>query len=199
VLFERRLQEGLKDGSISLAFRRWQRSQVVAGRQYRSPIGMVDVTEVRVVDGPIPEADAVRAGFPSVTALERQLTGDAGASLFRIEMRLSQQADPRETLAADGALDDSGFVALEQRLKRLDRTRPWTRETLEAIAAQPGRRAGDLAEQLGWNELLEFKLRVRQLKALGLTISLQTGYRLSPRGEAYLARISVESRARSPK
>jgi hypothetical protein len=33
-------------------------------------------------------------------------------------------------------------------------------------------------------ERLVFKARVRRLKALGLTISLGTGYRLSPRGEA---------------
>jgi hypothetical protein len=32
----------------------------------------------------------------------------------------------------------------------------------------------------------EFKQRVRRLKALGLTESLQVGYRLSPRGMAFL-------------
>ena len=31
-----------------------------------------------------------------------------------------------------------------------------------------------------------FKLNVRKLKALGLTESLEVGYRLSPRGAAYL-------------
>jgi hypothetical protein len=29
-------------------------------------------------------------------------------------------------------------------------------------------------------------VNVRKLKALGLTISLEVGYRLSPRGQAYL-------------
>jgi hypothetical protein len=47
-------------------------------------------------------------------------------------------------------------------------------------------RAGDLADDLG-RERLDVKLDVRKLKALGLTISLGVGYRLSPRGEAYLA------------
>ena len=51
-----------------------------------------------------------------------------------------------------------------------------------------------LAETLGWDRP-EFKLQVRRLKALGLTISLDVGYRLSPRGEAYLA--WVRSRNRS--
>jgi hypothetical protein len=48
-------------------------------------------------------------------------------------------------------------------------------------------RAGDLADACG-RERLDFKLDVRKLKALGLTESLSVGYRLSPRGAAYLAR-----------
>ena len=35
-------------------------------------------------------------------------------------------------------------------------------------------------------ERLRFKERVRRLKALGLTESLEVGYRLSPRGQAFL-------------
>ena len=33
--------------------------------------------------------------------------------------------------------------------------------------------------------MLPFKRNVRKLKELGLTESLEVGYRLSPRGEAY--------------
>ena len=47
-------------------------------------------------------------------------------------------------------------------------------------------RAGDLAAELGM-ERLPFKTDVRKLKALGLTESLDVGYRLSPRGTAFLA------------
>ena len=39
---------------------------------------------------------------------------------------------------------------------------------------------------VGWPDLATFKTHVRQLKELGLTLSLRIGYRLSPRGEAYL-------------
>ena len=56
---------------------------------------------------------------------------------------------------------------------------------MRAIAAAPGLRAGDLAAGLG-RERLPFKADVRKLKALGLTESLEVGYRLSPRGRAYL-------------
>ncbi|WP_235654380.1 hypothetical protein [Mycolicibacterium houstonense] len=47
-------------------------------------------------------------------------------------------------------------------------------------------RAPDLAAQVDC-EVPRFKRRVRQLKGLGLTISLDVGYRLAPRGRAYLA------------
>ncbi len=68
----------------------------------------------------------------------------------------------------------------------MTRNGSWTRETLELIAAKPAVRAGDLAQQLG-QERLPFKANVRKLKALGLTESLEVGYRLSPRGRAFLA------------
>ena len=53
----------------------------------------------------------------------------------------------------------------------------------------PGRLLGAtvLAEELG-RELRPMKADIRRLKALGLTESLRVGYRLSPRGEAYLDR-----------
>ena len=55
---------------------------------------------------------------------------------------------------------------------------------LELIATRPGTRAPDLAASLG-RETAPFKADVRKLKELGLTESLQIGYRLSPRGRAY--------------
>jgi hypothetical protein len=65
-------------------------------------------------------------------------------------------------------------------------------KTLGLVAANPARRAGDLAPQMN-QELLAFKLNVRKLKNLGLTISLGTGYEISPRGRAYLD--AAETRA----
>ena len=56
---------------------------------------------------------------------------------------------------------------------------------LAAIEQRPATRAPDLAESFG-RDTAEFKVDVRKLKNLGLTLSLPVGYRLSPRGEAYL-------------
>jgi len=199
VLFEKRLQDGLKNGSISLAFRRWRRPQVVAGRQYRSPIGMVEVSSVSSVDAnEISSEDVEQAGFASRAALLKDLPGEDsdGTRLYRVRLRLSAAPDPREKLASKETLSHEDVQQLDAKLARLDRERAWTHATLDAIARQPGRRAGDLAEQLGWAELQDFKLHVRRLKDLGLTLSLRVGYQLSPRGEAYLAVIGAGQRER---
>jgi hypothetical protein len=84
-------------------------------------------------------------------------------------------------------LSEADVAAIDQRLDRLDRASsngPWTYATLAIISARPTVRAPDLAAELG-RERLPFKLDVRKLKALGLTISLRVGYQLSSRGEAY--------------
>ncbi len=72
----------------------------------------------------------------------------------------------------------------------------WTQATLRAIEARPGVLAAKLARALG-RPRDEFKRDVRKLKNLGLTFSLEIGYRLTPKGEALLvqARHDCDSRA----
>lgn len=86
---------------------------------------------------------------------------------------------------ATGDLDE--VVATLDRMDRRSRRGPWTRPTLRLVAELPGVRAAELAERAG-RDTLAFKRDVRALKELGLTESLETGYRLSPRGAALLAR-----------
>ena len=84
----------------------------------------------------------------------------------------------------------------EETTKRLDRLDaasthgPWTRTTLALIRDHPGLVSTRLAELVD-RERFAFKADVRKLKALGLTESLEVGYRLSPRGRAYLDRTPV--------
>ena len=98
--------------------------------------------------------------------------------------------DERPELASDDQLSDSDVDAIGARLRRWDAAgdgSPWTHAYLELIAANEAIRAPDLAARLGL-DTPRFKRRVRQLKGLGLTISLDVGYRISPRGCAYLVR-----------
>jgi hypothetical protein len=191
VLFSKWSWAGIQDGSITCTFRRWKRRQAVAGNTYRTAAGRIAVSDVDVVEeAEITDADARASGYPSAEVLRADLRGDPALPIYRIRFRLAEGPDPRDELAADAALTAEDRAELDRRLDRLDRASrhgPWTRQVLELIRAHPARRAGDLAPMAGRDELQDFKLDVRKLKALGLTISLDVGYRLSPRGEAYLA------------
>lgn len=80
---------------------------------------------------------------------------------------------------------------MRSRLERMDRGDPWTLRTLRLISERPGTRAANLASMMG-SETLPFKARVRKLKELGLTESLEVGYRLSPRGKAFIEHLAIE-------
>lgn len=187
MLFDQRTLAGVGDGSVTLAFRRWKRPTVRAGGTLTTAVGVLAIDELTVVDRDDITADqARRAGAESLAALLAELDRRQG-ELYRIAFHVAG-ADPRHELRQRGEItaDDAG--ELGRRLARLDaasRHGPWTAAVLRLIDERPGVRAGDLADQLG-RERLAFKTDVRKLKALGLTESLEIGYRLSPRGRAWL-------------
>jgi hypothetical protein len=81
-----------------------------------------------------------------------------------------------------------GLEEINKRLDRFDaasRFGPWTRQTLCLIEERPGVVARLLAVEAG-QPRDDFKVNVRKLKALGLTLSLDVGYELSELGQTYL-------------
>jgi hypothetical protein len=189
VLFEARFAPGIVDGSTTLTFRRWRRRQVVAGNTYRTIAGRLTVDSVDVVKpSTITDAEAVKSGYPDAATLVAELRGDASQPVYRIAFHVAAGPDPRAELAAANGLSADDLDDIDRRLDRLDKAGthgPWTRAVLETIADRPAIRAADLAASFG-REIQLFKVDVRKLKNLGLTLSLDVGYRLSPRGEAYL-------------
>jgi hypothetical protein len=189
--FEQRLREGLHDGSITVAFRRWRKHQVVAGGRYRTGTGLVQVDSVEVVDPALITAgDARLAGYQAVADLIRDLRGDAAGQVYRISMHPLDGPDPRSVLAMDDQLADADVAEITRRLDRLDAASPrgpWTRAALDAIRTRPDVVATELAADAGLTRDI-FKRNIRSLKALGLTLSQPAGYRLSPRGQAYVSR-----------
>ncbi len=188
--FEPRLRQGLHDGSITVAFRRWRRCQVVAGRQYRTGQGMVLAEAVDVITPADITPDLARAaGFADVAAAVADLRGDPGLPLYCVRFRALAGPDPRTELASTATLTKDEATAIAARLARMDaasKRGPWTAAVLAQIAERPAVSSEHLAKTLDW-ERRDFKLHVRRLKALGLTISLDVGYRISPRGAAFLA------------
>ena len=195
MLFQKRFWEPIRDGTMTLTFRRWKRRQVIAGNRYRTGAGIVEVTDVNVVSS-ITDKDAQAAGHPSAAALMEDLPGDEDQPIYRIRFRYVDEPDPRQVLAEDDQLDADAIAEIDRRLDRLDRAPkpgPWTRQYLHTIADHPHRRAPDLAAMYG-RETQPFKTDVRKLKNLGLTLSFNPGYTLSPRGEAYLQAIDARPR-----
>ena len=178
---------GIADGRIDLAFRRWEKPRVKPGGRQRTAIGVVGFEAVeRVPRGAVTAAAARRAGFATRNELLAFLDRRTAGEIYRIELR-AVGPDPRVALRQQ-LPDDAALADTEQRLNRLDRASPhgpWTRAVLRAIAANPEKRAADLAVEFG-RPRLPFKVDVRKLKELGLTESLPIGYRLSPRGQAVL-------------
>jgi hypothetical protein len=175
----------IKAGDVDLAFRRWDRPRVIVGTRLRTRVGLLEVTSVdKVAPSRITAEEARRAGASSVAELRRMLEAKADRPVWRVGLRHAG-ADPREQLRA--TVPDSAEVAtIRERLDRLDRASaigPWTRATLGIIDRRPTVRAPELAAELG-RDTPSFKRDVRKLKELGLTESLDIGYRLSPRGAA---------------
>jgi len=192
VLFEKRLRDGIHSGQITLAFRRWQRSQVVAGHRYRTGLDLVEAVAVDVIAaGDIDSAQARAAGYATIEELLDGLRGSPDLPLHRVRFRRLDETDPRDALAAAAALTEDEIASVAARLARMDEASkrgPWTIAVLGQIADRPGVSSAVIAGALGWVRA-DFKLHVRRLKELGLTISLDVGYRLSPRGAAYLAAV----------
>lgn len=185
MLLKRRFLDGIADGTISLVFRRWRKPTVKAGGTLKTAVGVLAIDEVETIPlAKITAANAKRAGYSSLDELKAELSKRDEGDVYRIKVR-HVGADPRIALRSKSRIGDDEFDAL---LQRMDSAAPWIRRTLDLIARHPGRRAAELATELK-QETAPFKLNVRKLKALGLTESLEVGYRLSPRGRTVLARL----------
>jgi hypothetical protein len=186
MLFRRETLDRIASGEVGVAFRVWRRPTVRAGGRLMTAIGELAIDAVTPVEiGALSEADARRSGAESLRALVCELSGREGV-LYRIDFRRAGP-DRRVALAGQPAGAPEDRAKLDVALARLDRrsrTGPWTLDILNRIEARPGAPARLLAKDLGM-ETPRLKRRIRQLKDLGLTESLQTGYRLTPRGRQH--------------
>jgi hypothetical protein len=192
VIFRLPVLQAIRRGEVTLAFRRWLRPSVRPGGTLRTAVGVVRFGQVvRLDDRGISDSDARAAGYPSAAALLAELDQRENGDIYRIEVAHAGD-DPRIALREDAELSDEAWAKLAKQLQRLDAasaTGPWTAAVLRLIAERPAVRAALLAQRFG-QERDAFKLNVRKLKNLGLTESLEIGYRLSPRGERVLQRLA---------
>jgi hypothetical protein len=195
MLFRSEFLEGIRNGDVSLAFRRWRRPSVQAGGTLLTPVGLLSIQSVvQVAPEQISMAEANRAGYQPRKVLLDELRARAGGEVYRIELG-PLRPDPRIALRMAEVVTEAEIQDLQMRLRRLDSRAlngAWTCRILEVLKVHPGVRAGDICDLVGQAKE-HFKMNVRKLKNLGLTESLGTGYRLSPRGEALLRSLRSEA------
>jgi hypothetical protein len=191
MLLDNATLQGIVARRISVVFRTWRRPTVKAGGTLRTRMGVLAIEAVEAITPrEITARDVKQAGFATRSELDAGLMGRQGV-LYRIRVRPAGE-DPRIALRAK-LPSGAELAELVKRLQRMDaaagESGAWTRQYLELIRARPAQRAPELATLVGL-ETKPFKQRVRRLKERGLTESLKVGYRLSPRGDAYLRHIS---------
>ncbi|MBA3523955.1 MAG: hypothetical protein H0T85_05295 [Geodermatophilaceae bacterium] len=194
MLIDQRTLAGIVEGRIGVVFRRWDRPRAVPGGRQRTAAGELRIDAVEVIaDGDLTDADAHATGLPDLAALRKALGDKPDRQTYRVRLHLAGP-DPRAELRERADLGAADVAMISARLARLDKASshgPWTASTLALVAGRPGVRAPDLAASVG-RETAPFKIDVRKLKELGLTESLAVGYRISPRGAAYLHHCAPE-------
>jgi len=187
MLFKREILDGIARGEITLALRRWKRPTVMSGGQLRTSAGTLRIGAVaQIALAGVTTTDARRAGYATLAEAIASLS-DREGDVYRIELQ-GLATDARAALRKSPRIAADARQAIAKLVARLDSKRPgYVRSVLRAIQSSPGTSAADLAEGLGIDKPM-LKRDIRQLKEHGLTESLTVGYRLSPRGEAWLAK-----------
>src|SRR5688572_13543070 len=136
MLFRRDILQGIAEGRVTLAFRRWRRPPPADGSLLRSPVGVLCLDRVAVVDEDDITPEDVRRTGMSVDELRASLAGEG--TLLRIELRLAGD-DPRVALR-ERLPEHAELAAIVARLARIDAAcaTPWTTRYLQLIADQPG-------------------------------------------------------------
>ncbi len=187
MLIKRHILDRIVAGEVDLAFRCWRRPTVKTGGRLRTAVGELAIDEVSTVDvTSLTQKDARRAGYQTLSQLKSDLATRADGNLYRISVRYDGP-DRRKDLRENDELSDDECAALLKKLERLDQSlkAPFSLKIIELIALWPERRAQELADEVGM-EKQPFKRHVRKLKERGLTESMATGYKLSPRGQRLL-------------
>ena len=119
MLLNRATAEGIRDGSVTAVFRRWEVPRARPGGTQRTVAGVIRFTSVEPVVGELTDADARSAGLPSVQALRKADRGNREGRLYRIGVtfdRPDERVSLREQLPSD-----ADITAIDDALSRLDR------------------------------------------------------------------------------
>lgn len=177
--------EAVASGRITVTFRLWKRLHAKVGGRYTVGPTIIEVDAIEMIPfHAVTKRDVELAGAPSKDAVRRRAAHagpiDDDTLVYRVEFHV---VDAKPSIA-DALTDDEHVAHVMKKLDAMDarsKIGAWTRATLRRIGEREGMVSTELAAQLH-RPRMEFKADVRKLKALGLTESLETGYRLTPLG-----------------
>lgn len=188
MLFKQKDLDGIKAGTITVSFRNWKKLSVNVGSEVKTSVGKVRVGSIREVKlEDITDEEATEAGFASAKSLTGLLASQKEGKIYKIAVSFIEEA-PKIEFSVQSEFSEEEFAELKTTLLNLDKfskVGKWTTKTLQGIRENPKLKAADLAVKLK-KEKEWLKLNVRKLTSLGLTISHEPGYTLSPKGEAYM-------------
>ncbi|SKB86497.1 hypothetical protein [Dyadobacter psychrophilus] len=188
MLIKQKHLEGILSGNITLAFRKWKNLSVKKDSLLKTSIGVVKITDITETDlAQISEEDAKQAGYDHVQALTSELEKTVNGVVYKIQLSY-HQPDPRIDLRQKKQISEEELGELKDKLLKLDKFSnqgKWTTKVLNAIQENPRLPAAELAPKVN-KEKEWLKVNIRKLKNLGLTISHEPGYTLSPLGEYVL-------------
>lgn len=194
MLIKQKELEGIRSGRITLAFRKWKKTSVRKGSVLLTSIGVIRITDITETDfAKITEEEAQQAGYANVQALVTELDKTINGVIYKIQ--LSHEKSDGATLRQDAQITVEELDELKDKLMKLDKFSnqgKWTVKVLQAIKENPQLPAAELAPKVN-KEKEWLKTNVRKLKSLGLTISHEPGYTLTPLGEYVLEMLPVKA------
>ena len=128
LLFPQRFWDGLRSGTVTLAFRRWKQPRLKPGGTLQTPRGLLAIDALdRIEPSDVTDEDARAAGYADRHELFANLRPDG--DLYRVRLhRLGD--DPRIELRLRTDLDEAEFAELMRVLGRLaSRGRRWNSST----------------------------------------------------------------------
>lgn len=195
MLFKKKFLTLIENGEIHTAFRRWTRPSVSESGTLLTPVGQLRIKSIDKVEySQITDDEIVQAGYRNRKELDKELAFRDKGDIYKIDFNL-ECADPRIELRDNTKISTDEMNEIIGKLKRYDtsgKVRNWTLKVLEIVDREPGKYAIEYSTRLGY-EKEWFKLNIRKLKNLGLTISLSDGYEISPRGKVVLNKLKQDT------
>jgi hypothetical protein len=188
MLFKTKFLTLIQTGKIETAFRKWTRPTVKENGTLITAVGQLRINAVSKISYQnITDKEIIEAGYSDRQELDAELSHKSTGEIYKITFTLVGE-DPCIKLRENSNITPDEVAVLQKKLQSVEarsNVKGWPLRILEAVNNEPGLYAIQYANKLRY-EKMWFKVHIRKLKNLGLTISLENGYKISPRGKAFL-------------